>query len=100
MNEQPPLPGFPVPPSTPAPTSESAQRRRTRRQREAIARGVHPLTRQPLAENGETCGSCRHLFRRAYAGTYFKCELASTSSSAATDARKSWPACAWWEASE
>ncbi len=49
---------------------------------------------------GETCGSCRHLYRNRMSKTYLKCELmkAHWTGGAATDIRASSPACKRWEA--
>lgn len=93
----------------------SADRRRTLRQAENIADGIHPLTGGPLhslasvyrdaaapKDDPFTCGSC--YFRaslRYHNGTYAKCVLGATTDkpgpyvthSAATDVRAWWPAC-------
>ena len=93
----------------------SPDRRRTLRQAEKIADGIHPLTGGPLHELASrhrdasapkddpfTCGSCyfREAFR--YHGrTYVKCLFGETTEkpgpyvthSAATDLRAWWPAC-------
>lgn len=42
---------------------------------------------------GVTCGGCAHFFGKQYAKTYFKCRIYGNSGGAATDWRKSWPAC-------
>lgn len=94
----------------------SADRRRTLRQAERIADGIHPLTGGPLHELASrhrdasapkddpfTCGSCwfRQTFRY-HDGSYAKCYFGVTnedrrapriSHSAATDVRAWWPAC-------
>ena len=44
-----------------------------------------------------TCGDCAHLVTRSYTNTYFKCGLYSTSKSATSDFRKSWPGCGAFE---
>lgn len=93
----------------------SADRRRTLRQAERIADGIHPMTGGPLHELASrhrdaeapksdpfTCGSC--YFRdslRYRGGSYAKCVLGATNDkpgpymthSAATDVRAWWPAC-------
>jgi hypothetical protein len=81
---------------TPEPVEKiSPDRRRTLKQRALLDAGIHPLTRAPLlpAEHGLTCGDCWrfdvHEWRNR---TYFKCEL-NVTHGAATDIRKSWPAC-------
>ena len=95
--------------------SLSPDRRRTLRQAERIADGIHPLTGGPLhslasrhrdatapKDDPFTCGSC--YFReslRYHNGTYAKCVQGATveqgapriSHSAATDVRAWWPAC-------
>lgn len=71
---------------------------RVLRDKARIARGVHPFGMKLRQPPGETCGTCRHLYARSYAGTYFKCRLRGASASRATDARKSWPACTSWAA--
>lgn len=86
---QPSFPGIPAPPP-PSEVGDSAGRRRTKRAAEAIAGGVHPMTRRPLLTTGETCGDCSHLNRH---GRYFKCDLMKRTHGPATDIRKSWPAC-------
>jgi hypothetical protein len=49
---------------------------------------------------GETCKSCKHLFRKRLAGTYLKCGLmeAVWTGGAGTDVKASSAACAAWEA--
>lgn len=88
----------------------SADRRRTLRQAERIADGVHPLTGGPLHELASrhrdaeapkddpfTCGSC--YFReslRYHLKTYAKCVQGDgkrVSHGASTDVRAWWPAC-------
>lgn len=93
----------------------SADRRRTLRQAEHIADGIHPLTGGPLHELASrhrdakapkddpfTCGSC--YFRtslRHHDDTYAKCVIGATNDkpgpymthSAGTDVRAWWPAC-------
>lgn len=81
--------------STPTPQEKlSADRKRTLRQKADIAGGRHPVTKLPLLEHGDhTCGDCGRLFENARG--YFKCD-ANATSGAATDIRKSWPACTLW----
>jgi hypothetical protein len=88
----------------------SADRRRTLRQREAVGRGVHPLTRQKVSDDpAARCGNCR--FRavmpyrnRSYAKcawvppdwsaeTYERLGPPRISHSAASDVRAWWPGC-------
>lgn len=51
--------------------------------------------------DGETCGSCRHLYRRAMSKTYLKCGLmrAYWTGGEGTDVRARDAACRRWEAS-
>jgi hypothetical protein len=80
----------------------SAGRRLTRRQHADIERRIHPLTRERINTNGETCGSC--VFRRP--GRFPKCwwrpgetgGYPFITNGLATDCRASWPACKRWEA--
>lgn len=46
---------------------------------------------------GKFCKTCRHKFKREYAGTYYKCEKWHTSNSSATDIRLRDPACGLYE---
>ncbi len=99
----------------------SADRRRTMRQAQDVANGIHPLTREPIhplasrhrdadAPKADpfTCGSCRFREVLRYRGKgYPKCVNpgdmsaeayerhgpATVSHSAATDVRAWWPAC-------
>jgi len=91
---------FPETKPAPRPTAEklSPDRARTQRAEQRIARGLHPFGMKLRAEPGETCGSCKHLRVKKYAGTYFKCALGTDSKGPASDARKWWPACERWEA--
>lgn len=73
--------------------------RRTKRQRDALARGRHPATGHALREGEETCGSCiNHKIIRA-SKTWHKCELhpLGLSASEASDIRVGWPACTLWK---
>lgn len=49
--------------------------------------------------SGETCKTCKHLFRKRLAGTYLKCWLMSAvwTGGARTDVKASSPACSAWE---
>lgn len=49
---------------------------------------------------GETCGSCKHLFRNELARTYLKCGLCRQwwTGGASTDVLSRAPACSKWEA--
>lgn len=71
----------------------SPDRRRTARQRDAIAAGVHPLTGLPLNPAAGTCGSCAHRYLR---DRYPKCDANNggyETRGPATDVRAWWPAC-------
>lgn len=83
---------------TPPEKPLSAQRRRTIRNRAFIKNGIHPVTRLPLARNGETCGTCALSGWVRMGGRYFKCSLNKTSGPA-TDLRVFWPACEKWKSS-
>ena len=47
---------------------------------------------------GETCRSCRHLYRHEVAKTYLKCDRIRWTNGAKTDIRAKSPACEHWEA--
>ena len=49
---------------------------------------------------GETCGSCKHLYRNRLAKTYLKCALMRRhwTGGAGTDVKARAPACRNWEA--
>ncbi len=84
----------------PAPLSYG--RRLTARRRAALARGVHPVSGFPLfpAEQGRRCADCRNLFVHGRSSQdYWKCELNATRG-AATDIRRTWPACTAFRAKE
>jgi hypothetical protein len=51
---------------------------------------------------GETCGSCRHLYRNHMAKTYLKCELnrAKWTGGGGTDVRARDEACSHWKPKE
>lgn len=46
---------------------------------------------------GETCGSCRHHYKRQSAGVYHKCDLLKPTKGPGTDIRVRSPACSRWE---
>lgn len=50
--------------------------------------------------NGETCKTCRHLFRNRMAKTYLKCDLTNWTRGRKTDVLAGSPACSKWEAAE
>lgn len=100
----------PIAQPEPPPADESADRRRTRKQRERIATGLHPLAAllpglrlhpdagRPIGpedpRTGPVCGSCAHRL----VGGYPKCGRmrALRSFSAASDCRAWWPGCTEW----
>lgn len=88
VRDQSPPPGY-------TPTKERATQNRN------VARGKHPMG-LPLADNGETCGTCRHSTRKHIRSgkTFLKCLLTEITSGAATDIRAKWAACEKWEAEE
>ena len=66
------------------------------------ARPVYPgLYAAPVGSGpkGETCGSCKHLFRNRMARVYLKCALtrAKWTGGGGTDIKARAPACAKWE---
>ena len=83
----------------------SATRRLTERNRDLLKDGVHPATlRRLLAveEDGRqwTCGTCRFAVVQSNGNrSYWKCQKhrLGITNGAATDIRRSWPACALWE---
>ncbi len=86
-----PLRGF----ATLAPHARSAP---GARRREPVPRGhFAPIGSGPA---GETCGSCRHLFRRELAKAYLKCQRSREiwTGGRATDVRLNDAACRGWEA--
>lgn len=86
-----PGPGLP-----PAPPMSAFERLRARQQA-IFDSGAHPITRYPLAKNGETCGSCAHRERNRWnSRSYNKCEYNDTHCQT-TDLVLTWPACTRWE---
>jgi hypothetical protein len=77
----------------------SPDQRRTIRQQADLRNGVHPATKQPLADNGETCGSCAHHWVNEWTRgrRFHKCDLMEATHGPGSDIRVSWPACASWE---
>lgn len=82
----------------------STDRRRTAQQKRLIVAGIHPATSRPLLDDHEagpvTCGDCVHAHRYAWHNrSFWKCDLhrLGESHSAASDIRKSWPACTLYE---
>jgi len=87
----------PAPVPEPEPTL-SADRRRTLRQKAAVANGRHPLTGGRAFPDMGTCGSCAHrILLRHHDRTWPKCGVGPSSHSAATDVRAWWPACGRYE---
>lgn len=65
-----------------------------------LCSGIAGMAGQPgrgLA--GETCGSCKHLFRNTLAKTYYKCALMRDhwTGGAGTDVKRKNAACQYWE---
>lgn len=88
---------FDAGPATPKPGELSDGQRRTLRAEGRLAAGVHPMTRVPLANNGESCGTCANLERHGGGNrSYFKCGLVANTSGPGTDIRMKWPACNLW----
>lgn len=97
------LEGTPAPP----PEKEGHDARRTRRQRELVAAGIHPLTRQRARPELGTCGDCLHRRLVSYRNrSYPKCDAGTippgndrpdtwprANHSGSTDVRAWWPAC-------
>lgn len=71
---------------------KTAKRGQTEPQGHAAAPGSGP--------EGETCRTCKHLYRKSMAKTYLKCELMKHrwTGGGKTDVRAKDPACARWEA--
>jgi hypothetical protein len=90
--------GYPDPPQPPPAEKLSADCRRTIERQAKIDAGIHPANGLKLLDNGETCGTCDHLYRRQLGGTYLKCDLGLMSRGPASDIRAWWPACPKWEA--
>lgn len=92
-----PLDGLVIPePTADALAGLSADRRRTLRRQQALAAGVHPATGLTLlpTDLALTCGDCVFFARLDWHGrTYLKCTKAGVTHGAATDVRRSWPAC-------
>lgn len=88
---------LPEPPraNTATPEPMSGDRRRTLRQHQDVARGIHPLAGGPLTTVPDaTCGTCKHLRRR---DRWLKCGLIPITGGPGTDARRWWPGCLKWE---
>lgn len=72
-----------------------AEARRERHRASLVGRMVTLYGRGP---EGATCGQCRHLRAKQYAGRYLKCAFGPQSNGPATDWRARWPACGKFEA--
>ncbi len=86
--------------AVPEPERLSADRRRTIKQREMLAKRRHPATGLELIES-HTCGECAHHHAYGYGNhVWHKCERhrLGESHSAASDIRVGWPACTSFEA--
>lgn len=94
---------WPQPTIPDKPREEGGQtHRRTLRIRALLAKGEHPVTRTRLRraddpDDSETCGSCKHLWRKA-PGNWPKCALAADPRryNDGPDIVLSWPACKRW----
>lgn len=75
----------------PVPVKLSADRKRTQRHHDALAKGQHPLMGGPV-DPAHKCGDCLHHFEHTRNQTWHKCDLHATRG-AGTDIRVSWPAC-------
>lgn len=77
----------------------SADRKRTARNEQRIAEGLHPFgwpLREPVGE--ETCKTCQHARRvEHHDSVYWKCYFTVWTHGAGTDLRLKWPACERWE---
>lgn len=80
------------------------ERSLTPRERKGLKKGG-PQPRGHVAPpgtgpKGETCGSCKHLFRNQMSKTYLKCGLARAkwTGGGGSDVRAKHPACRMWEA--
>lgn len=71
--------------------------RTNRTQAEHVMKGRHP-TGRPLHEvEALTCGTCVHVTRKHFSGTYIKCATWKDTGGPATDIRLRWRACEEWE---
>jgi hypothetical protein len=77
----------------------SADRARTLRAKDRIARGVHPFGAPLRSPAGEKCATCIHLREKEMRSRkmFFKCARNRDTNGPGTDLRKSWPACVFWE---
>lgn len=82
------------------PHGASADRRRTLRNQQNIAAGLHPTGWKLREPAGQTCGSCNHCRKNAtYNRTFYKCGLmrGSWTRGSGSDIRIKWPACSLWD---
>lgn len=92
-----------TPARTPGPRrnarGESPDQARTRRNREAIEKGRHPVAGVALLrEGGHTCGDCSHAMQTSGGARWFwKCDTMPRTGGPGTDLRVSWPACVRFE---
>jgi len=101
------LPGMPPAVAKPEP-SGGVDAKRTRRQREQLARGIHPamlgglhpdaprITEPGPRNSPFTCGACSHLYAKTRARTWLKCDQRGPG----LDMRAWWPACRAFEPKE
>jgi hypothetical protein len=66
-----------------------------------IPRGLY-AARPGTGPEGETCGSCKHIFHNRLAKTYLKCSLmrGKWTGGGGTDIKSRAPACSKWEKPE
>ena len=51
----------------------------------------------PACGKPDTCGLCKHLYRKKFSSTYFKCNLYGNTNGEGTDWRLHWTACGKFE---
>lgn len=57
----------------------------------------NPMVQAYGQKEGFKCKTCKHLFRKSYAGVYYKCKFRGDANGAGTDHRVNWPACNKYE---
>jgi hypothetical protein len=62
-----------------------------------VAPQLATMHRMYGTNDAHTCGECKHLITRRFAGTYYKCDLTKMTAGSATDWRKKWTACGAFE---
>lgn len=82
------------------PAEASATQRKTLRDQQNIAAGLHPTGYKLREPAGETCASCAHCVRNeTYNRTFTKCgrDRSNWTRGPGSDIRQKWPACSRWE---